>query len=63
VQSLLPYIHVIHQSYPDLVVTSAARIAHGQNNVVLKINEALIFRFPKYPEGIHILRQETALLQ
>jgi aminoglycoside 2''-phosphotransferase len=63
VQSLLPYIQVIQQVYPDLVVTSAARIPHGQNNVVLKINETFIFRFPKYSEGIHILTRETALLE
>jgi aminoglycoside 2''-phosphotransferase len=63
VQSLLPYIQVIQQVYPDLAVTSAALLAHGQNNIVLQINETLIFRFPKYPEGIHILRRETALLK
>jgi aminoglycoside 2''-phosphotransferase len=63
VQSLQPYIQLIQQLYPDLSVTSATGIAHGQNNLVLLINETLIFRFPKYAEGIQILWRETALLQ
>jgi aminoglycoside 2''-phosphotransferase len=57
-----PYLEAIQRAYPELVVTSAAQIDHGQYNLVLQVNDALIFRFPKYPDGIQILARETALL-
>jgi len=34
----------------------------GQNNDVLIVNESLIFRFPRYRQGIDALRREVCLL-
>ncbi|MFJ7183166.1 phosphotransferase family protein [Lysinibacillus xylanilyticus] len=35
----------------------------GQNNDVLIVNKSLVFRFPKYKNGIIQLRRETAILK
>ncbi len=34
----------------------------GQNNDVLIVNESLIFRFPRYRQGIDASRREVCLL-
>ena len=57
------YIDVIERSYPDFAVRSAKANVPGQNNDVLLVNEAFIFRFPKYAEGIEQLATEVAILK
>lgn len=42
------YIEAIERSYPDFAVRSVEPNTSGQNNDVLLVNEAFIFRFPKY---------------
>ncbi len=62
-ENLSPYIHVLQQAYPDLVVNTVDAISHGQHNTVLDVNDQFIFRFPKYIEGLHTLKQEVTLLK
>ncbi|GAA0594692.1 phosphotransferase [Virgibacillus siamensis] len=56
------YINRIKQVYPDLAIEKVKQIDTGQNNDVLEINDSLIFRFPKYKEGIDKLIHETDIL-
>ncbi|WP_193437378.1 hypothetical protein [Sporolactobacillus pectinivorans] len=49
------YIDRIHQIYPDLKINSAERNTTGQNNDVLIVNKALVFRFPKYKAWIFLI--------
>ncbi|WP_246629251.1 phosphotransferase family protein [Mesobacillus maritimus] len=57
------YIEHIKQVYPDLVIVDSYLNGLGQNNDVLIINNSLVFRFPKYENGISPLIQEAALLK
>lgn len=50
--------------YPDLVVDSARLVeGHGQNNEIVILNERLVFRFPRYLEGIGRLEKTIQILQ
>jgi len=57
------YIEHIKQVYPNLVIEDSYLNGLGQNNDVLIINNSLVFRFPKYENGISALIKETALLE
>ena len=57
------YIEAIERSYPDFSVRSIEPHTPGQNNDVLLVNDAFIFRFPKYAEGIDQLATEVAILK
>ncbi|MEF3303555.1 phosphotransferase family protein [Paenibacillus sp. GYB003] len=57
------YVRSVRNRYPDLTIRTAEPIESGQNNYVLLVNGDLIFRFPKYGEGIRALRLETAVLK
>jgi aminoglycoside 2''-phosphotransferase len=59
------YIRNIQTAYPDFEVATATLNDQGQNNDVLVVNGAFIFRFPKYPtpQVIAQLRRETAILR
>jgi aminoglycoside 2''-phosphotransferase len=59
---LAPYLRSIQQAYPDLPIASASFNEEGQNNVVLVVNDALIFRFPRYPVALKQLEIELAVL-
>lgn len=52
----------INNVYPELNITNIKQNSIGQNNDVVIVNESLVFRFPKYEEGIEALRKETAVL-
>ncbi|WP_174616036.1 phosphotransferase family protein [Virgibacillus ihumii] len=56
------YINRINQVYPDLAIEKVKQIDIGQNNDVLEINDSLIFRFPKYKEGVDKLIDEADIL-
>lgn len=59
-----PYVRRIRGVYPDLDVREARLVrGHGQNNVVLLVDDALVFRFPRYPAGIAQLEREVAVLR
>lgn len=57
------YIERIKQVYPDLSIEDYQRNDVGQNNDVIVINKSLVFRFPKYREGILRLKEETQILE
>lgn len=52
----------IHDTNPDIPVERVRQITAGQNNVVLVVNEAWIFRFPRTLEGARALAREAAVL-
>lgn len=56
------YIENIKAKYPDLLIEEYFHNQEGQNNDVLIVNKELVFRFPKYENGIHELQKETAFL-
>jgi len=57
-------VDAIRAAYPEFAITSARSFGdEGQFNNLLIVNEAYIFRFPKYVHGIQTLRQETNLLK
>jgi aminoglycoside 2''-phosphotransferase len=57
------YIENIKQVYPNLSIEDYQPIEIGQNNDVLIINKSLVFRFPKYIDGIKQLKKETEILK
>ncbi|MFZ1401207.1 MAG: phosphotransferase [Candidatus Promineifilaceae bacterium] len=57
-----PFIQAIHAVYPDLVVETAVFNTEGQYNTVLVVNNALIFRFPRWADGLAQLALETKIL-
>lgn len=57
------YIDSIEKAYPDLRVEKYYVNDMGQNNDVLMVNKSLVFRFPKYEQGIIQLKRETAILE
>ena len=57
------YIQQIQRHFPEIEIQSATLNDIGQHNDVLIINDSLIFRFPKFQEGIQQLAIETAILQ
>ncbi|MFC4408944.1 phosphotransferase family protein [Chungangia koreensis] len=56
------YIERINQIYSELQIQTATPNDIGQNNDVLVINDSLIFRFPKYQNGIERLAEEKEIL-
>ncbi|MGG2015492.1 phosphotransferase family protein [Bacillus sp. S10(2024)] len=57
------YVQYLGNIYPNLDVQTAYVNDIGQNNDVLIVNENIVFRFPKYKEGIAKLIAETKLLE
>lgn len=49
--------------YPDLSIEDCYLNEIGQNNDVLIVNDTLVFRFPKYQNGITQLKREMEILQ
>lgn len=57
------FIESIQRVYPDLIIKDYYVNEIGQNNDVIVVNESLVFRFPKYNQGILQLRRETDILK
>lgn len=57
------YVQYLKKVYLNLDVQTAYVNDIGQNNDVLIVNENIVFRFPKYKEGIVKLIAETKLLE
>jgi aminoglycoside 2''-phosphotransferase len=57
------YIEHLKQVYPNLVIEDHYLNDIGQNNDVLIINNSLVFRFPKYKNGIVALKKEMEILE
>jgi len=54
----------IRAAYPEIKIASLRSISgHGQNNIVLVVNEALVFRFPRHADGVERLQKESAILR
>ncbi|MFD2640214.1 phosphotransferase family protein [Piscibacillus salipiscarius] len=56
------HIKTIQKHYPELHIEDYYINDIGQNNDVLIVNDSLVFRFPKYQDGIDQLRTETKIL-
>ncbi len=56
------YIARVHELCPDLLVEAVTLDVEGQNNDILVVNDEVIFRFPKYDQGVKRLEIETAIL-
>lgn len=59
----ISYLERIQASYPDFKYESAAVNADGQNSLVLVVDDAWIFRFPKYDHVLENLATEIAILR
>jgi len=57
------YVRRIQEVYPDLHIQDVKQNEIGQNNDVFIINHSLVFRFPKYKQGLEKLKRETELLE
>jgi aminoglycoside 2''-phosphotransferase len=57
------FIEIIQRVYPELVIKDYYVNEVGQNNDVIVVNDSLVFRFPKYNQGIVQLRRETEILK
>ena len=57
------YLQILCKAYPDLSIQST-RIHNtdGQYNNILIINEELVFRFPKYTQGVQSIQNEVRIL-
>ena len=53
----------IREVYPEFTITHSEVNEIGQNNDVLIVNGSLVFRFPKYMEGIRKLKKEARVLE
>ncbi len=61
---LTDYLHAIQTAYPDLSIQSAVPYnKDGQYNDILIVNDAIIFRFPRFSESIANLRHEVHILE
>ena len=63
VDRLVQFRESIAAACPELAIETAELFRAGQNNELILVNGALIFRFPKYQEGIAGLRREQAILK
>jgi aminoglycoside 2''-phosphotransferase len=58
------YLASIRAAYPDFVIEKASiRDRESQFNDILIINDAFIFRFPRYPQAVSSLITEISLLK
>lgn len=53
----------LEQTYPNLAIDTATLNTLGQNSDILIVNDNLIFRFPRYHEGLQSLKREVQILQ
>jgi aminoglycoside 2''-phosphotransferase len=57
------YIQVIQEAYPDIsIISSHFHPNQGQYSDVLVINGEIIFRFPRFPEGVESILREVQIL-
>jgi aminoglycoside 2''-phosphotransferase len=49
-------VQAIRVLYPDLEVKATRLVGEGESNDVLVVNDALVFRFPRTPDGVACLR-------
>jgi aminoglycoside 2''-phosphotransferase len=62
--SIKRYTRIIEGAYPELKGAEVRPVnEEGQYNDALVVNEAYIFRFPRYQIGIEMMRREVSFLQ
>lgn len=61
--SRVRYQKSIGSVYPELTIHTAIQQESGQNHDILLVNDELLFRFPKYRQGIEGLAREHEILQ
>lgn len=57
------FVRRIQEVYPNLHIQDVKQNEIGQNNNVFILNGSLVFRFPKYKEGLEKLKRETEMLE
>jgi aminoglycoside 2''-phosphotransferase len=57
------YLQVVGESYPDLAVEDAQLNRDGQFSHILVVNGEIIFRFPRYADGVEGLAREVRILR
>lgn len=63
-QTQSSYVQVIRDAYPDLAINTVhMHNGAGQNSNILLVNDGLIFRFPRYDQGVAALAIELAILR
>jgi len=64
VDGIAPYLRRIRQVCPDVEVRTAQLVpSQGQNNAIVLVDDAIVFRFPRYAAGIARLEREVAILR
>ncbi|QUI21672.1 aminoglycoside phosphotransferase family protein [Vallitalea pronyensis] len=58
----IDYIKVINKKYPNIKVANSRFIEEGQNNIILVVNDAVIFRFPRNEVNRATLEDEYKIL-
>ena len=58
----IDYEERIREMYSEITINQIEMNEIGQNNDVIIVNDTLVFRFPKYLEGIRKLERETKVL-
>ena len=57
------YLRAIQVAYPNLPIqNSRLHNKDGQYNDILIVNDAIVFRFPRYPGGVENIRNEVRIL-
>src|SRR5215471_4837586 len=56
------YVRRISEVDRGLTITTLRAVAGGQNNDTLIVNETLLFRFPRFVNGVASLQREVELL-
>lgn len=57
------YVQTIAEAHPDLPIwTARLHNDEGQYNDILIVNEEIIFRFPRYPDGVATISREVDIL-
>lgn len=56
------HIDIIKENNSSLVIEKYSFNNEGQNNDIIIINDDMVFKFPKYSEGIEKLKRETSIL-
>jgi len=56
------YMEIIKEKNPELIIEKYSFNTEGQNNDIVIVNDTLVFKFPKYQQGIAKLEKEIDLL-
>ena len=63
IDPLASYMQVIKHYCSDIAISEAYLVESGQNNIVIIVNNAFVFRFARYVSSIDTLKREVMILQ